>query len=287
MAPATIQLLGDVAITDDAGEHRVLARRQPRTVLAFLVMERHRSVMRSELADPPVGGGASRPLGGSGSRRRVEGPCVHRRSRRRRVAAQHGRRAPLRHPTGGHRRRRGAPVDRRRCRRRAAGRARQLGAVRAHRPGRACRARRPTRLGDPSPRSGARAGRHGKVDRRRPRGRPPASSARAERARPDRRGRWAWRCCGRCSSGPRRGRPVLGRVSPRVDRRPRRDRGPRRARSWHSTSSIGGSGMSWTSPPPRRPRPSPRRSGVLGAGPRRRPPRTAGRSWVAVPSWIC
>ena len=51
MAPATIQLLGDVAITDDAGEHHVLARRQPRTVLTFLVMERHRAVMRSELAD--------------------------------------------------------------------------------------------------------------------------------------------------------------------------------------------------------------------------------------------
>lgn len=51
MSPVTIQLLGDVAISDDAGEHRVLARRQPRTVLAFLVMERHRSVMRSELAD--------------------------------------------------------------------------------------------------------------------------------------------------------------------------------------------------------------------------------------------
>ncbi len=63
----TFEVLGEVAITRSGAPRRVLGRRQPQTVAALLVLERHRSVARSEIADvlwdgdlPPHWAGAVR-----------------------------------------------------------------------------------------------------------------------------------------------------------------------------------------------------------------------------------
>ena len=50
-AVATLRLLGDVDIVRDNGPAIALRRGQPRTVLALLAIERHRTVGRSEIAD--------------------------------------------------------------------------------------------------------------------------------------------------------------------------------------------------------------------------------------------